>query len=171
MTFHLVGALNLRLAFEAMEFGDESHAPPASPFSETENFDGVDDQINLGTAVDGALGAEQDFAIAFWWARGVGNDEGGKHIFYSASDNGQIFAYNNNTGSLYTPFSVFRSNSPVDRVDLVIYNVGYDWNHFVLQRRGDTIELWWNGALAQSNTNAANTREFMSTSGFLLGSP
>ena len=29
------------LTFEAMEFGDEPHAPPPGPFGEAENFDGV----------------------------------------------------------------------------------------------------------------------------------
>jgi len=32
---------NVRLAFEAMEFGDEPHAPPAGPFGDDVDFDGV----------------------------------------------------------------------------------------------------------------------------------
>ena len=298
LTFHLVGALNLRLQFEAMEFGDEPHAPSASPFGDSENFDGVavsgdgvdwyeiqdlrglrsdkltaydldldaivsglglsygpafrirfcqydnnpapkdgiflqgitlegdagpmlhlslddnaatpvvldsaggaqhqtfldpggdantdahsvagvvgtalsfdgvDDQIDLGTAVDGALGADQDFAIAFWWARGAGNEETGKHIFFSGSNNGRIFAYNNKSGSVYTQFNIYRALSPEDRLQLSLFGIGYDWNHYVLQRSGDTFELWLNGVMDQSDVNAANTREFTSTSGFMLG--
>ncbi len=298
MTFHLVGALNLRLQFEAMEFGDEPHAPSASPFGDNENFDGVavsvdgvdwyeiqdlrglrsdkftgydldldaivsglglsygsafrirfcqydnnpapkdgifvrgimlegdagpllhltmddnaatpvvldsagaaqhqtfldpggdastaahsvpgqvgtalsfdgvDDQIDLGTAVDGALGADQDFAIAFWWARGAGNEETGKHIFFKPSDNGRFFAYNNKSGSIYTQFNIYRSVSPEDRLMLSVFGVGYDWNHYILQRNGDTFELWLNGALVQSDTNAGNTRDFSGPSGFTLG--
>ncbi len=37
MTFDLSGAVSAVLSFEAMEFGDEPHAPPASPFGDGVN--------------------------------------------------------------------------------------------------------------------------------------
>ena len=41
MTFDLSAYVNVRLLFAAMEFGDEPHAPPASPFGDDVDFDGV----------------------------------------------------------------------------------------------------------------------------------
>ena len=39
--FDLSAHMNAHLAFEAMEFGDEPHAPPSSPFGDDVDFDGV----------------------------------------------------------------------------------------------------------------------------------
>ena len=39
--FDLSGYENVHLAFEAMEFGDEPHAPPPNPFGDDADFDGV----------------------------------------------------------------------------------------------------------------------------------
>ena len=41
LTFDLSAYEHVLLACEAMEFGDEPHAPPPSPFSGDVNFDGV----------------------------------------------------------------------------------------------------------------------------------
>ena len=41
MTFDLFGCENVRLAFQALEYGDEPHAPPPGPFGDDVNFDGV----------------------------------------------------------------------------------------------------------------------------------
>ena len=41
LTFDLSIAVTAVLSFEAMEYGDEPHAPPASPFGDGVNFDGV----------------------------------------------------------------------------------------------------------------------------------
>ena len=41
LTYDLSGVTSARLAFEAMEFGDEPHAPLPGPFDDGENFDGV----------------------------------------------------------------------------------------------------------------------------------
>jgi hypothetical protein len=41
LTFDLSGYENVHLAFEAMEFGDEPHAPPPNPFTVEADFDGV----------------------------------------------------------------------------------------------------------------------------------
>ena len=41
LTFDLSSHENLRLAFEAKEFGDEPHAPPPGPFGDDADFDGV----------------------------------------------------------------------------------------------------------------------------------
>ena len=41
LIYDLTGYLMVRLEFEAMEFGDEPHAPPANPFTSDANFDGV----------------------------------------------------------------------------------------------------------------------------------
>jgi hypothetical protein len=41
LTCDLSGLSQVRLAFEAMEFGDEPHAPPPNPFTGDANFDGV----------------------------------------------------------------------------------------------------------------------------------
>jgi len=134
-------------------------------------FDGVDDAINLGATIDAALGAGQDFALAFWWARGDGNDENYKYLFYKAADNGQLFAVNsfNVPSQQYTTFYVYRSISPEDRVTFTVLLVGYGWNHYVFQRRGDTVELWANGALVDEDTTVGNDRDFSGVSGFELG--
>ena len=134
-------------------------------------FDGVDDAIDLGSTIDAALGAGQDFALAFWWARGDGNDENFKYIFYKDADNGRFFAVNsfNVPSQQYTSFYVYRSISPEDRVTFTVLLVGYGWNHYVLQRRGDTLELWANGALVKEDTTAGNDRDFSGVSGFVLG--
>ena len=39
--FDLSAHENVHLTFEAMEFGDEPHAPPPSPFTGEADFDGV----------------------------------------------------------------------------------------------------------------------------------
>ncbi len=41
LTFDLSGYENVHLAFEAMEFGEEPHAPPPNPFTGEADFDGV----------------------------------------------------------------------------------------------------------------------------------
>ncbi len=41
LTFDLSSHENVRLAFEAKEFGDEPHAPPPGPFGDDADFDGV----------------------------------------------------------------------------------------------------------------------------------
>jgi len=41
LTYDLSDYENVRLTFEAMEFGDEPHAPPPSPFGDDVDFDGV----------------------------------------------------------------------------------------------------------------------------------
>ena len=132
----------------------------------------MDDQIDLGAAVDAALTAGRDFAVAFWWARGDGNDQDHKRIFNKNADNGAFFAFNifsASSGLQYTQFEIFRSYTPEDRTTLALAGVGYGWNHYVLQRRGSTFEVWWNGALVQQNTTAGNERDFSGTSSFVLG--
>ena len=41
LVFDLAGHEHVRLAFEAMEYGDEPHSPPAGPFGDDADFDGV----------------------------------------------------------------------------------------------------------------------------------
>ena len=41
LLYNLADYEQVHLAFEAMEFGDEPHAPPPSPFGDDVNFDGV----------------------------------------------------------------------------------------------------------------------------------
>ena len=41
LTCDLSGYTQVRLRFEAKEFGDEPHAPPSNPFTDEANFDGV----------------------------------------------------------------------------------------------------------------------------------
>ena len=41
LTFDLSSHENVRLAFEAKEFGDEPHAPPPGPSADDADFDGV----------------------------------------------------------------------------------------------------------------------------------
>jgi len=41
LVFDLTVYENVRLSFEAMEYGDEPHAPPPSPFGDDVDFDGV----------------------------------------------------------------------------------------------------------------------------------
>ena len=41
LSFDLVGWQDVRLNFEAREFGDEPHAPPPDPFPDDTDFDGV----------------------------------------------------------------------------------------------------------------------------------
>ncbi len=41
LVYDLSAHVNVRLTFEAMEFGDEPHAPPPSPFTGEADFDGV----------------------------------------------------------------------------------------------------------------------------------
>ena len=41
MVFDLSGVENVRLGFEALEYGDEPHAPPPGPFADDVDFDGV----------------------------------------------------------------------------------------------------------------------------------
>ena len=41
LTFDLSAFETVRLAFAALEYGDEPHAPPAGPFGDNVNFDGV----------------------------------------------------------------------------------------------------------------------------------
>ena len=41
LTYDLSAYMNVRLSFAAMEFGDEPHAPPPSPFGDDALFDGV----------------------------------------------------------------------------------------------------------------------------------
>ena len=139
------------------------------------SFDGVDDEIDLGTTIDAALAAGQDFAIAFWWSRGAGNDEAYMFIFTKPADNGKLFAVNGlyggsgGSGPVYNQFYVYRSNTPEDRTLFTVSDAGYGWNHYVLQRRGDTFELWANGALVKEDTTAGNDRDFSGTSSFVLG--
>jgi len=49
LMYDLSGFENVRLLFKAMEYGDEPHEPPASPFGDAVNFDGV------AVSGDGAL--------------------------------------------------------------------------------------------------------------------
>ena len=134
------------------------------------SFDGVDDLIDLGTTVDAALAAGHDFAVTFWWARGAGNDENAKYIYRKPADNGSIQVYNcYYDDRVVTQFNVFRSHTPEDRVKLSCMDVGYDWNHYVFLRRGDTFEVWTNGTLTAENIDGANVRAFSGPSGFVLG--
>lgn len=48
LTYDLSGVEHARLTFSALEYGDEPHAPPAGPFGDDVNFDGV------AISVDGA---------------------------------------------------------------------------------------------------------------------
>ena len=41
LVFDLTGVVQAQLSFQAMEYGDEPHAPPAAPFGDDANFDGV----------------------------------------------------------------------------------------------------------------------------------
>jgi len=41
LTFDLSGFEHVRVAFEALEYGDEPHEPPPGPFGNAANFDGV----------------------------------------------------------------------------------------------------------------------------------
>jgi len=41
LTYDLSAHVNVRLSFAAKEFGDEPHAPPAGPFGDDADFDGV----------------------------------------------------------------------------------------------------------------------------------
>jgi len=41
LTYDLSSCTDVRLSFEAKEFGDEPHAPPSNPFTGDANFDGV----------------------------------------------------------------------------------------------------------------------------------
>jgi len=41
LIFDLAGVEHVRLGFEALEFGDEPHAPPPGPFADDVDFDGV----------------------------------------------------------------------------------------------------------------------------------
>ena len=133
-------------------------------------FDGVDDQIDLGTTVDATLTAGHDFAVAFWWARGDGNDEDHKRIFSKGADNGSLIAFSIFVSGLpRTQFDVFRSATPEDRLTLAVPSVGYDWNHYVFQRRGTTFEVWMNGTLVRDDTTAGNDRDFSGPAGFILG--
>lgn len=135
-------------------------------------FDGVDDEINLGTTIDAVLAAGQDFAFTFWWTRGEGNNQNYMFIFEKPATNGRLLAVNGlygTTGPVYTLFYVYRSTTPTDRTLFAANGCGYGWNHYVFQRRGETLELWANGALVQADTTIGNNREFSSTSGFVLG--
>lgn len=136
------------------------------------SFDGVDDYIALGASLDGALTAGQDFAIAFWWSRGLNNDEHYKLILEKQANNGYIRATNSYyapTLQQYTSFNIYRTVSPPDSFILNANYVGYGWNHYVLQRQNTTFTLWFNGALVGTNTTAGNDRDFSGTAGFFLG--
>ena len=134
------------------------------------SFNGVDDQIDLGSTVDAALKAGHDFAVVCWWARGAGNNECNQRIFNIDADNGNLFAVNaSSSGSQRTVFHICRSLDPEDRTVLSVSHGGYDWKHYVFQRRGKTFEVWANGVLLQQNTTAGNERDFSGPSGFVLG--
>jgi hypothetical protein len=136
------------------------------------SFDGVDDRIDLGTTIDGALSAGHDFSIAFWWNRGAGNNQNFTYIFQKPAENGSLFcvnAYYVPTSDAFTQFYVYRSTTPTDRTLFPSGVTGYGWNHYVFQRRGNTFELLLNGVLVKADTTAGNDRDFSGTSGFMLG--
>ena len=137
------------------------------------SFDGVDDRINLGTTIDGALSAGHDFSIAFWWQRGAGNVASYKYVLVKPVANGMLLAVNGfyaeGSGTPYTQFYVYRSSTPQDRTLFAHSPSGYGWNHYVFQRRGNVFELWANGALVKADTTVGNDRDFSGTSGFELG--
>jgi hypothetical protein len=78
LIYDLTGFGMVRLAFEAMEYGDEPHAPPANPFTSDANFDGVaistdgaawyeiQDLRNLRSDTFTAFNIDLDAAIATW---------------------------------------------------------------------------------------------------------
>jgi len=136
------------------------------------HFDGVDDEINLGTTVDPVLAAGQDFAFTFWWSRGEGNSQNFTFIFRKTTEDGLLFAVNafvTTSSTPYTVFYVYRSTAAQDRTLFSFTPSGYAWNHYAFQRRGETFELWVNGALVKADTTAGNSRAFSDASGLLLG--
>ncbi|MDX9972405.1 MAG: hypothetical protein RBU21_05365, partial [FCB group bacterium] len=135
-------------------------------------FDGVDDQISISTTLDAVLAAGHDFSIAFWWTREAGNTQSYMFIFQKPAANGSLSAVNGfsaGSGTPYTLFYVYRSTSPQDRTWFQHTPAGYGWNHYVLQRRGNTFELWANGALVLADSTAGHDRDFSGTAGFVLG--
>lgn len=78
LLYDLSGYVNVRLAFEAKEFGDEPHAPPSNPFTGDADFDGVaisadgvtwyeiQDLRNLASDKFTAFDIDLDAAIATW---------------------------------------------------------------------------------------------------------
>ena len=126
------------------------------------SFDGVDDRINMGAALDGMVGENRDFSVAFWWSRGDANTENYRFIFRKDATDGSIFAINGywaSPGAPYTAFYVYRSSEPNDRV-LLYVATNYGWNHYVFQRKGSRFELWCNGQKISENVTATNTRSF-----------
>ena len=78
LLYNLSGYVNVRLAFEAKEYGDEPHAPPSNPFTGDADFDGVaisidgvtwyeiQDLRNLRSDGFTAFDIDLDAAIALW---------------------------------------------------------------------------------------------------------
>ena len=89
-----------------------------------------------------------------------------------SSANGQLFAanrLNDGSGDPYVVFYVYHSAMPVDMTEFPAGITGTGWNHYVLQRRGDTFEVWANGALVQSDTTVGNDGDFSGPAGLYLG--
>jgi len=78
LVYDLMGYSQVRLSFEAKEFGDEPHAPPSNPFTGDADFDGVaistdgvtwyeiQDLRNLRSDKFTAFDIDLDAAIAQW---------------------------------------------------------------------------------------------------------
>ena len=139
------------------------------------SFDGVDDYIDLGaTFMNDILIADHNFAVAFWWKRPTGNQDSGKYVLWNreqATQTKGFFVVQGFVVAANRPYLTLRMyNGTESRIFYTQNNNADDlFHHYVLQRRGTTFEVYVDGVLAQSDTNAANNADISNASSFTLG--
>lgn len=112
-------------------------------------FDGVDDRISLGAAfASEILGYAHDFTYAVW-AKAPSSPPAETHYVLSKHYNVEInFNPDGSTTLMIWPGA--------NLATLVPHSMDGSFHHFVILRRGDAIELWYDGELKRTDTDPAH---------------
>lgn len=117
--------------------------------------------INCGTAVNGVLAAGHDFTIAFWWRSEGAGAATSDHLASNFTGAGNFLCWITYNGNFIG--RVARSAGWLTKN----WAGGDDgaWHHYALARRGATIEMWRDGAMALTDGNAANAEDLAGGAG------
>ncbi|MFC1601582.1 LamG domain-containing protein, partial [Candidatus Sumerlaeota bacterium] len=149
-------------------------APGAGPGTGTAlAFDGLDDEIDCGTAINETFAENQDFTIAYWWKPAVGAFADWQVIFgnwhYSYVVTGIVCSQTAaNQLRLVAVFAEGGVN--LKTADCSWSNANDNaWHHYALTRSGSTLNWYRDGALAKTETNAIYTRALHTDAPLQLG--
>jgi len=129
-------------------------------------FDGVDDRIALEASFSAALGAGEDFTIAFWvkfpidpltptgYVLWGGATYGTAGTFSAMTDAGASVEGDNR-------FWLYFRRSDNSSLHRYWNSVNTDaWHHYAVTRQGDTLKWYRDGVLAKTDTNPLNAESF-----------